>query len=126
MATEWYYQVGGQARGPVGPKELMSKVREGVILPNTLIQKDDSQWVEASEVNGLIDAAHKDRKYGCPFCAEPIPKPPVTCRNCAHWVDFTENITDPDHKKEDSGDSEKSPKGVKKVAKWVRSLMTDD
>ena len=124
MPTEWFYQRAGQTIGPLSPKELLAKVRDGEVLPQTLVKKDDSQWVEASEVGGLTEAATKDRVYHCPFCGGNIRKPPVTCRQCTRWVDFSDDYDDPNEKKAEA--EKKTPKVIKKVATWVRSLMNEE
>lgn len=127
MPTKWFYQRGGQTIGPLSPKELLAKVKDGEVLPQTLVRKDDSQWVEASEVGGLTEAATKDRVFHCPFCHSRIQRPPVTCTTCTRWVDFTEDYDDPTSSDEEpSSSGVKPPKVIKKVAAWVRSLMNED
>lgn len=124
MPTEWYYQSEAQAVGPLSPKQLLEKVREGVVTEQTLIRKDDSNWVQACQVNGLIEAAHKDRLFDCPYCGSAIARPPTTCRHCTRWIDYTDNYRDPTpDRKPETG---RSPKVVRRVTGWVRSLMDDE
>lgn len=81
--ADWYYQVLGKNVGPLSSKELLEKVRTGQIEADTPIRKDDSQWVPASEVNGLFAAAYQDEKYlVCPYCGNSVAKPPTTCKSC--------------------------------------------
>lgn len=124
MPTEWFYQQGGQTIGPLSPKELLAKVREGEVLPQTLVKKDDSQWVEASAVGGLAEAATKDRIYQCPYCGGAINRPPATCSHCTRWVDYTEDFIDPAKKQIEQ--EKRTPEVIKRVATWVRALMDDD
>ncbi len=123
MPTEWYYQERGQTLGPLTPKQLLEKVKEGEVMPQTLVRKDDSQWVEAGEVGGLTDAATKNRVYSCPFCGAPLKRPPSTCRGCTRWIEFSDDYRDPTEEAEVAAQS--TPKVVQKVANWVRSLMID-
>ena len=56
MATEWYYQIMNDVVGPLSGRQLLDKVRAGQVKEDTLIRKDDSQWVPARQVNGLLEA----------------------------------------------------------------------
>ncbi len=83
MTTEWYYQFMNDTVGPLSPSELLDKVRTGQVKEDTLIRKDDSQWVSASQVNGLFDAAHRsDSRRVCPYCGHDVDRPPTTCPQC--------------------------------------------
>jgi hypothetical protein len=87
MPTEWYFQNNGQVVGPINPKELLAGVRKGVIQHDSLIRKDDSQWVAAWEVGGLLEAADRDLvQYHCPYCNARVHKPPTTCIECAREI----------------------------------------
>ncbi len=125
MPTEWFYQERGKTQGPLTPKELLEKVKVGEVTPQTLVKKDDSQWVEAAEVGGLTAAATKDRIYSCPFCDAVVMRPPTTCRGCTRWVEFSDNYRDPVEEAE-AAEAKKGQKVVHKVANWVRSLMNED
>jgi hypothetical protein len=83
MTTEWYYQLMNEIVGPLSPSELIEKIRAGQVKEDTLIRKDDSQWVSASEVNGLFEAAQrKDTRLICPYCGHDVDRPPTTCKHC--------------------------------------------
>lgn len=87
MPTEWYFQNNGQIVGPLTPKELLGGVRKGVIQHDSLVRKDDSQWVAACEVGGLFEAADRDLvQYHCPYCNARVNKPPTTCVDCAREI----------------------------------------
>lgn len=83
MATEWYYQIMNDVVGPLNGRQLLDKVRAGQVKEDTLIRKDDSQWVPARQVNGLLDAmAQPLARRICPYCGQPVDPPPSTCRGC--------------------------------------------
>ena len=85
--AEWFYDLLGQVYGPLTSAQLLSKVKSGEIAPNTPIRKDDSQWVNAEDVNGLFEAAQKEKThYKCPYCGTRIDKPPSTCLGCDREV----------------------------------------
>ena len=64
--------------GPLKPAELLKMVREGDVVPESLLRKDDSAWFEAREVGGLFEAAMRPTiKYFCPQCGQEIMEPPV-------------------------------------------------
>ena len=87
MTTEWYYESMGQILGPVDSSQLLQKVRSGEISENTRVRKDDSQWVNAGEVNGLFQAAKRALvQYKCPYCGARIDKPPAICLECDREV----------------------------------------
>ncbi len=84
----WYYRASGKEIGPLKSSELVTHIRQGRVTPDTMIRKQDSQWVAAREVGGLFEAADKrsQTEHICPFCGESIPKPPVRCPNCSRDV----------------------------------------
>lgn len=83
MATEWYYQIMNDVVGPLSGRQLLDKVRAGQVKEDTLIRKDDSQWVPARQVNGLMDAVGQSQTQRvCPYCGQPVDPPPSTCRGC--------------------------------------------
>jgi hypothetical protein len=87
MASEWYYESMGTIMGPLTSAELLRKVRAGEIVAATRIRKDDSQWVNAIEVNGLFDAAQRAAiQYKCPYCGSIIECPPTLCLGCDREV----------------------------------------
>lgn len=83
--------------GPLKPADLLKMVREGEVVPESLLRKDDSAWFEAREVGGLFEAAMRPTiKYFCPQCGQEIIEPPVKCHKCGHEVhkareEITEN-----------------------------------
>ncbi len=89
--TQWFYRIDASVksddRGPINAKELLQLIRDGVIQEDTLIRKDDSNWVLSTEVNGLWAAAGRPiAAFECPYCNKPIPKPPVQCATCHQQV----------------------------------------
>jgi hypothetical protein len=83
MATEWYYQIMNDVVGPLSGRQLLDKVRAGQVKEDTLIRKDDSQWVPARQVNGLLEAvAQPLAQRICPYCGQTVDPPPSTCRGC--------------------------------------------
>ncbi|MCY2974430.1 MAG: DUF4339 domain-containing protein [Planctomycetota bacterium] len=89
--TQWFYRIDASVksddRGPISAKELLQLIRDGVIHEDTLIRKDDSNWVLSTEVNGLWAAAGRPiAAFECPYCNRPIPKPPVLCTSCHQQV----------------------------------------
>lgn len=91
--TEWYCDILGEVVGPLKSSQLVAMVRSGEVTRDTLIRKDDSQWVPAMEVNGLFDAAAKEVKakqktlgYICPYCGDAVSKAPTECPNCERYL----------------------------------------
>lgn len=83
MATEWYYQFMNDVIGPLSSRQLAEKVRSGQVKEDTLIRKDDSQWVPASQVNGLLEAVNtQPTQRICPYCGHQVQNPPTTCDGC--------------------------------------------
>ncbi len=83
MATEWYYQIMNDVVGPMSGRQLLDKVRAGQVKEDTLIRKDDSQWVPARQVNGLLDAVLQPQAQRiCPYCGHNVEPPPSTCGGC--------------------------------------------
>lgn len=84
MATEWYYQGSGSTNiGPLSNAELLEHVRAGFVDESTLVRKDDSKWVAAREINGLMEAAKKPARVdACPYCETPVNPAPTRCPKC--------------------------------------------
>ena len=83
MATEWYYQIMNDVVGPLSGRQLLDKVCTGQVKEDTLIRKDDSQWVPARQVNGLLEAVLQPQAQRiCPYCGQTVDPPPSTCRGC--------------------------------------------
>jgi len=61
MATKWFCKLFGKTEGPFTPPELMEMIRNEEVTAGTPIRKNDSDWVSASDVIGLFDAAYKDQ-----------------------------------------------------------------
>ena len=83
--SQWFIQTDDATAeiGPLRPNELLQRVREGGITPQTKLRKGDSAWFPASEVGGLFEAASKpDIIYRCPYCSKKIAKPPTECGHC--------------------------------------------
>ena len=89
--ADWHIKIGDEVIGPVSSAELLAKVRLGEVTPNTLLQKGNSQWVAAEEVNGLFEAIGQTAlEYHCPQCREEIHKPPIHCDFCGTFVERAE------------------------------------
>ncbi len=83
MATEWFCQIMNDTIGPLSSRQLLDKVRSGHVKEDTLIRKDDSQWVHAREVSGLFSAAsNAESKRLCPYCGHDVQAPPTVCLGC--------------------------------------------
>jgi hypothetical protein len=64
MATSWYYQVMGQAFGPLTATELRQHVERGRVVADTFVRKgEDGRWVWAEQVNGLLRPARQGQSY---------------------------------------------------------------
>jgi hypothetical protein len=61
MAIAWYAKVMGKTEGPLKPSELMEMIRNEEVTGATMVRKNNSDWVAASEVLGLFEAAYKDQ-----------------------------------------------------------------
>lgn len=85
----WFYKSPtGSEMGPVNPQELLELIRNGSVLRDTWIKKDNSQWVKAEDVNGLLQkAAQPSTAYFCIHCGKPVAKPPTRCERCDLHVD---------------------------------------
>lgn len=85
----WFYKSHtGAEYGPVGPVELLDLIRNGTVLRDSLVKKDDSQWVKVEDVNGLMaNAAKPSIAYFCPTCGKQVSKPPCRCHRCDLHVD---------------------------------------
>jgi hypothetical protein len=89
--AEWHFKQGDEVVGPISGSELLARVRQGEIQPETLLRKGDSSWVPAEEVNGLFEAiGQKALEYHCPECHEVIHKPPTHCEYCGAYVQEAE------------------------------------
>ncbi len=86
---DWYYRDHhDNTVGPVKPGELLQLIRDGELTEDTLVRKDDSQWVRSVEINGLWQAAARpDTEFCCPVCNASLPKPPCRCPKCLKYVD---------------------------------------
>ncbi len=83
MATEWYYQIMNDVIGPLTSSQLLARVRSGQVKEDTLVRKDDSQWVPARQVNGLLEAVNNNQSQRiCPYCGQKVEHPPTTCQHC--------------------------------------------
>ncbi len=82
--TEWFYRNGDeQEHGPIGAKALLELIHQGEVVEQTFLRKDDSQWVQAIEVNGLWEAARRPTlEYLCPQCHRVVDPPPCRCKRC--------------------------------------------
>lgn len=85
----WFYKLHtGAEYGPVSPVELLDLIRNGTVLRDTLVKKDNSPWVKVEEVNGLLATAAKPSiAYFCPSCGKQVNQPPSRCHRCDLHVD---------------------------------------
>ena len=133
--TQWFYDQLGQVFGPLSSAELLAKVKSGEIAANTPIRKDDSQWVYAEEVNGLFEAALKNKPYyKCPYCGAKIDKPPTTCLNCDRDVNAAYRVRQTQTEAQQDADGRvvrpptiEKPNGtsVRVFFRWFKSLLDD-
>ena len=90
MTTKWYYRVMNDVIGPLTPSQLLERVRTGQVKHDTLVRKDDSQWVPANQVNGLFDAInHNATRRLCPYCGHLVDMPPTVCPGCSRSIVVT-------------------------------------
>lgn len=91
MASKWYYQTANAEVGPISSKELLEKIRQGVIVRETLVRKGESKWIAARQVNGLFERAEAEQEHHhvCPYCGQAIAAPPTACGFCGHHVDLS-------------------------------------
>lgn len=91
--ADWYYQTNGDEHGPISSREIVDRIRAMQITGNTMIRKGDSRWVQASEVDGLFEAAtNASVRYLCPYCAFDVSKPPTTCEGCDRYLNDAEVV----------------------------------
>jgi hypothetical protein len=85
--AEWFYRIGDQSFGPVTNTQLLDLVRLGKVDGDTQIRKDDSNWVLAQSVGGLLEAGNRDESETvCPYCGKSIAPPPTRCESCLRDV----------------------------------------
>ena len=85
--ADWYYLEMDKTVGPLTNKELLDKVRNGDIQPETQVRKDDAKWVAAYKVNGLFEQAGvKAKSKVCPYCGTMVEKTPGKCASCNRFV----------------------------------------
>ncbi len=83
IAESWFFDRDGVVHGPMSGLELLHHVRNGEVTAETPVRKGDSQWVKASEVSGLFEAAFRRAfTYRCPYCGSEVDKPPTVCLGC--------------------------------------------
>ncbi len=124
--TVWYWKDDEQVEhGPFGPDKLLHLIREGSIQKQSLIRKDNSKWVAASEINGLWESAAKPYKiYLCAECGTQIDRPPTKCSKCERRVEkATEKTVTPDlnRPKQNSTAAAIAPKAI--IAKLRNRLL---
>ncbi|MEO9596001.1 DUF4339 domain-containing protein [Rhodopirellula bahusiensis] len=86
----WFVQKGDEQLGPYKPAELLALVRDGSVVAETKIRKDDSNWFSASEVGGLFEAARRPSiEHYCPQCNVRVSQPPTICPECGKDLDRT-------------------------------------
>lgn len=83
--TNWFIRQDGQSEdvGPLRPSELLQKVRDGVVVRETQVRKDNSAWFNAGDVGGLFEAAMRPTiELFCPHCKSEVSEPPTVCHRC--------------------------------------------
>ena len=129
--TEWFIQGEEEEEdeGPIRPPELLAMVRRGEVARDTMIRKDDSQWVAAGAVGGLFEAAMRPTiEFFCPQCDQEVDEPPTMCIHCGREVHkgitrITENsIVDPDSR----SFAEKTSRSMKKWLQKKRIAKDED
>ncbi|MCC9657314.1 GYF domain-containing protein [Rhodopirellula halodulae] len=86
----WFVQRGDEQLGPLKPAELLALVRDGSVVAETKIRKDDSNWFTASEVGGLFEAARRPTiEHYCPNCNVRVNQPPTHCPECGKDLERT-------------------------------------
>lgn len=120
--TAWFIQHADGELGPLRPGELLQRVRDGQVKPETMIRKDNSAWFEASQVGGLFEAAMRPTiEHFCPHCGGPVGEPPCRCRCCGREVEqartrITENTIAGDADPHRPGQSGRS------VQRWLKKV----
>lgn len=60
MASQWYYVINGERKGPVGSQELLELANSGELLPEHFVWKEGQKdWKPASRVRGLFTEAEE-------------------------------------------------------------------
>lgn len=82
MASQWYYKLDEDVRGPFSPAELKELANKGLITPESRVKNSKlPKWVRARRVEGLFrDASSSlsqndliaDREIAQPLCATPV------------------------------------------------------
>ena len=82
--ADWYYQTEkGAEAGPISNSDLKNLVSGGVVMPDTMLRKDDAKWVKASAVGGLFEAVQEaEVRNVCPYCNSTVFKIPGKCPSC--------------------------------------------
>jgi hypothetical protein len=76
MATQWFYQDGGQEQGPIGFRDLVELVRAGRITHVDLVRSSwKSEWQQADSVVGLFHMAGRSEEE-LARAEHPAPAPP--------------------------------------------------
>ena len=87
--TDWFIKRvdDPEGQGPLRPKDLLELVRQGKVVRETMIRKDDSPWFEAGKVGGLFEAAMRPTiEFFCPDCEREVTEPPVVCSYCGREI----------------------------------------
>lgn len=86
--AKWFIQSGDDVLGPFTPSDVLEKVRQGAVTPQTRLRKDDSAWFPAAQVGGLFEAAVKPTvRFICPSCGGAIKQPPCNCPHCERDIE---------------------------------------
>lgn len=91
--NHWYIRNDDDSEtGPLRPAELLTMVRRGQVVAESMVRKGDSAWFAASKVGGLFEAADRPEvRHFCPYCNKPVAKPPTSCGACG--MDLHHSVT---------------------------------
>ncbi|HUT89537.1 MAG TPA: GYF domain-containing protein [Thermoguttaceae bacterium] len=81
--TRWYYEVEGQAQGPLTAAELKERAKSGQLAPHHLIRTgEEGNWVPAGQVKGLFPKAGPSPPSPRPPAGKQDPARSLRCPGC--------------------------------------------